>query len=158
MRIPIFVGAALVAGCGFVQATPRVGTGTPSDPGRIPTPRPGGGTLTPGVTDVANRRGVDGVTTRTLCRAEGIPRGFVVIDYVEAAVCSKGVDSTAFNAKIVEDIRRYPIGTTLRICRDQRIPDGWYPEYHDERTSQCPRSRGSAGSAAQVTTIDITKR
>jgi hypothetical protein len=59
-----------------------------------------------------------------------------------------------YNATVVEDISRNPIGTTLLICAGQRVPSGWVKTYRDlGPTSQCPRERDDNGTSPTVVEI-----
>jgi hypothetical protein len=150
VKISAILGMALLAACG-ATITPRGGS-TPTDPGR-PTPQPDVGTVRPGVSDVATRSAVGATPTKTICRSSPTPGGFVAIDYLDSASCTAAGDSLDYNAKIVADISGMPIGSTLRICADQRVPTGWDRLTNNESSRQCPRRRTSTAA----TTVDIRR-
>ncbi len=154
MRISLLIGAVLIAGCGRVGL--RGGSSPATDAGRMPAagPTTEPGSIRPDISDIANRRRNDASTSKTICRSSPTPSGFVIIDYISASGCVASGDSMAFNAKIVSDITRLAVGTTVRVCRDQPIPRGWFVQAHEERSDQCP---ARPGAAPAPTTVDIKK-
>lgn len=141
MRFVIAVGAAMLVGCGGVAVTPH----GPSPVGGSLSPEPmggmPGGTVRPPAT-VGNARAINGGGTRTICRQQGTPRGFVATQYLSVASCPVlGDSSRVDNAKIVQDLRPLAAGTTVRMCGDQSIPRGWYVVSSPDNEEICGSNR-----------------
>src|SRR5687767_11516439 len=125
MRFLIAVSTAVLMGCGGVSVTPH-GASPAGAPGPEPMGGTTGGTVRPPAT-VGNTRAINGGGTRTMCRQQGTPRGFVATQYISVASCPVFGDSSRVdNAKVVQDLRPLAAGTTVRMCSDQSVPRGWH--------------------------------
>ena len=142
----------MLMGCGGVSVTPH--GASPSGGTLAPEPMGGtpGGTVRPPTT-VENTRAVSGGGTRTICRQDGTPRGFVAVQYISLSTCPVfGDSSRTDNAKIIEDLRPLGAGATKRICRDQSVPRGWYVISSPDDDEICGSNR-----TKPVKTMEIRK-
>jgi hypothetical protein len=128
-----------VAGC--TMAVPRGEAwpppGTPGDPsGTIGTQPPS----EPGMAGV--RLAVDRV-----CRARGVPRGWVATAYVSAGeACPRWRDDDGgYNAAVIERHEGRPVGTRMTVCADQGVPRGWMRETMRDTRVQCVGARVAEG-------------
>jgi hypothetical protein len=156
VKVLILSGAVLLAGCGFVSVTPHGPRQPTTAPGLDPPPLgPNNG---PGRTPGTDARRGARLDTRVVCRASGVPNGFAAIDYVLSQSCGQLADSTTtLNAILVQDLRVLRVGSVVRVCREQKVPDGWDRTYSEEEPSAlCQRPTTVRGLT--ITTMEIRKR
>lgn len=62
--------------------------------------------------------------TEVICVGK-IPEGWIVIEFISCTGCC-GVESPATGRMIkIQRIDNLPVGTTLEICHEQKLPKGW---------------------------------
>jgi hypothetical protein len=108
--------------------------------------------------DLGGDRSGERTLGRTVCKSSGVPRGFVAVDYIQSRECLKPNDSTrVFNAAVLVDLSKRPVGTVLLVCADQTIPWGWVQTTAEPReTGQCPRDPSDKSTGPRVREIERT--
>lgn len=111
-----------------------VGPRAPTDPTPAPgdLPGPSSGTRLP--------------SERRVCRTSGVPRGWIVVDYVDAlgeCPARTGPDSSA-TAAVLARHAGMPRGAELEVCADQRIPRDWDLVRGEPLSVDGARCRGAA--------------
>ncbi len=100
--------------------------GLPTGPvGTIPRPGTTGSAPQPGAAHA-------GLETRTICRSEQRPSGWIAIDFVDGGSrCPKAAASASERATSGVVIARYsnqPVGALMEVCANQLIPRDWHWE------------------------------
>ena len=65
-----------------------------------------------------------GATVQTICRSAGVPRAWVVVDYVEEESCP-ATNGERFTGALLVRHSVYNAGSELLVCANQRVPSGW---------------------------------
>ncbi len=115
--------------------------GLPSGPvGTIPRPGSTGSSPQPGAAHA-------GLETRTICRSEQRPSGWIAIDYVDGGSrCPKATASASERATSGVVIARYsnqPVGALMEVCANQQTPRGW--QWASSAVQDAARCPGAAG-------------
>jgi hypothetical protein len=122
-----------------VDGGPRRPTDPTPAPGELPGPNSG--------TRLAGERRV--------CRTTGVPRGWIVVDYVSApgeCPARAGADSLATAAVLT----RFDVlhrGATLEVCADQRTPFDWEVVRDQEPVIDAARCRGAVRDGRATTKL-----
>jgi hypothetical protein len=136
--------AGLLAGIGCSVSSLRApgSTGAPGGPGARPALQP----MTPSR--------ASGGSVVTVCRGAAVSSHAAIIDYVASSGCtSKGT----YNAMLVEDLSRYPLGSSVVICANQRRPADWnFTGANLGETGQCPREPTDRSTSPTV--VEIIRR
>jgi hypothetical protein len=118
---------AVINGCG-TSMTPGVGTGIGDRPGAMPPGLPPGRDpgAAPGLTPATPSRD-DRTGTERICRTQPVPIGWIVTGYVSAGgeQCPRLDPDEPFPVAIIERFDQKPVGSTMEVCADQRIPRDW---------------------------------
>lgn len=126
----------------------------------------GGGLPNPDGSFPGGVRGEDSTSTalpnvrrsrQTICRSQGVPRGWVAVDYVADRNCG-GTPQAPYSAQVVQLLAPLPVGTVLTICRGQTTPINWRRDERgpaENNGAQCPRNPGDQNT--DPTTLNITR-
>ena len=92
---------------------------------------------------------------RTVCRSQGIPRGWVAVDYLADSRNCGGTPQAPYSAMVLQALAPLPIGTVLTICRGQTTPINWRRDEADveENSGQCPRNPGDRNTGPTIMNI-----
>jgi hypothetical protein len=132
--------ALLGTGCGM-SLHPRIGPEA-TEPGAIPGSTAVGGPRAFPYPPPASQP-EQGELLRQICRTHGIPRGWIAIRYVAGAEeCPNAPDGgDRYTAAVIRRYSTEPVGATLMVCADQRVPDGWTWERGSGSAGSCPGAR-----------------
>jgi hypothetical protein len=122
-----------------IDAGPRRPTDPTPAPGDLPGPNSG--------TRLAGERRV--------CRTTGVPRGWIVVDYVAApgeCPARAGADSLATAAVLTRYEGMYR-GATLEVCADQRTPFDWEVVRTEEPVIDATRCLGAVRDGRPTTKL-----
>ena len=90
---------------------------------------------------------------RTMCRSNGVPAGYAVVDYIVSSDCPRS-SKQSYNAMVLVEESIRPVGSIMRICLGTRRPTGWDPTPGDPgETTQCPREPGDKEMGPTVVEI-----
>lgn len=126
------------AACG-VTLSPRVEMGEGyGDAARGLPERPAPPAVSPGRDAVA----------REICRTGPMPRGWIAVRYTAGDErCPRVPDADdRYTAAVIYRYSDAPLGSTMAVCADQALPQGWARLGADASDAECPRARVREGA------------
>lgn len=150
MTKPALLGALVLAACTNMSLRSGSGGGLPNPDGSYP------GTSGRDRDSLASPLSGNPTSRRTVCRSQGIPRGWVAVDYIADSRNCGGSAQAPYSAMVLQSLLPLPVGTVLTICRGQAIPIDWRrDEDVVENSVQCPRNPGDRDTGPTI--LNITR-